>query len=148
MGATLKRSLKVKVDTEQKDFATALLDEIKKTVPCAQNAQVLNWPEGTTVDDVEKDLIWVWLGFVKPGTHSIIVKDPLDRFFTQTLNVDSRKDHQDLSGMGRAKDHYQSGDELPEEKVSLWGNSPSMPSCFENWKQDTYESLLKAFTIE
>ena len=100
----IKRSTVRKLDQLEKNYAASLIETIKKTVPCAEQAQVLNWPEGTSVEDVDKGLMWVWLGFVKPGTHSIIVKDPLDRFFTQTLIVDSRKDHQDLSGMGRAKD--------------------------------------------
>ena len=65
-----------------KMFAVSLHDMIRTHVPCTSNAQILNWPEGSNTDDVIKDSIWVWLGFVKPGTHSIVVKDVEERIFT------------------------------------------------------------------
>ena len=52
-----------------------VIDTIRENVPCTSNALILNWPEGTTNDDVVKRDVWVWLGFVKPGTHSVVVKD-------------------------------------------------------------------------
>jgi hypothetical protein len=65
-------------------------------VPCTKNALVLNWPDGTTSDDLIKEEVWVWLGFVRPGTHSIVVKDSKKRFFTRTVVIETRDDLVDV----------------------------------------------------
>ena len=57
---------------------------------------MLNWPEGTTTEDVKNDHVWVWLGFVKPGTHSILVKDLAEKVYQQTIIVETRNDSVDV----------------------------------------------------
>jgi len=47
--------------------------------------------------------MWVWLGFVKPGTHSIVVKDVEKRVFTQTVVVETRADAIDLQSVYASK---------------------------------------------
>jgi len=60
---------------------------------------VLNWPEGTSIDDVKNEEVWVWLGFVRPGTHSIIMKDLEEKIFQQAIIVETRDDHVDVQSV-------------------------------------------------
>jgi hypothetical protein len=51
----LKRQSNKTAKNLNKQFCQSLLEIIRLNVPCTSNAQVLNWPEGTTPEEVRRE---------------------------------------------------------------------------------------------
>jgi len=49
------------------------MEEIKRLIPCADDAVILNWPDAERIEDVDAEDTWVWAGFVKPGRHTVVI---------------------------------------------------------------------------
>ena len=99
---------------------------------------MLNWPEATSIDDVKNEEVWVWLGFVKPGTHSIIIKDLEEKVYQQSIIVETRNDAVDVQSV------YESRPVQQNNHMKGW----DAPFTFQNWKTDDYDSLFKAHYLD
>ena len=60
----------------EQEFQILLLEELRRQIPCANEAIVLNWPDENHLKNLTTGDYFVWTGYVKPGNHSCIIKRP------------------------------------------------------------------------
>jgi hypothetical protein len=75
------------------------------------------------------------------------VKDLKDRIFTQTLNVETRKDSVNLRSVISKKFKEENDTESSQESEPD-GVQWQTPDVFENWKEDNHVTLTRAFEID
>lgn len=76
-----------------------------------------------------------------------MVKDLKDRIFMQTLNVETRKDQVNLRSVICRKFKEENDSESSVESENE-GRTWEAPSVFENWKQDSSNSIQRAYEID
>jgi hypothetical protein len=50
-----------------------LLEDVRRMLPNAQDAVVVNWPDEQEIAETKVGDYFVWTGYVKPGLHSYVV---------------------------------------------------------------------------